>query len=204
MKKQVDASHYSFADYVTQARFISFWHQVHEVVALRPRRVLEIGPGPGIVTRILRDQGIEVVTCDFVDDTDADVRASVTALPFGDGTFDVVLCCQVLEHIPFEESLRGLAEMRRVCTSGCVISLPQAGRYWAYTLHVPFVGPFQFGLRPRIRRAPHVFDGQHHWEIDKKGYPERWVRERYGSGFRATRSFRVHENHYHRFFVLLK
>ena len=204
MKKQVSALHYDFAGYVTRARFMSFWHQVDEVARLRARTVLEIGPGPGIVTGILRGQGVAVTTCDIADDTEADVCASVTRLPFADGMFDVVMCCQVLEHLPFEDSLRALEEIKRVCRVGSVLSLPQAGRYWPFTIHLPFVGALRFGVRPPGRLQPHVFDGQHHWEIDKAGYDEARVLEQYGRGFSSVRTFRVHENPYHRFVVLQK
>ena len=204
MKKQVSAVHYDFAGYVTRSRFMSFWHQLDEVVRLGARTVLEIGPGPGIVTGILRRQGVAVTTCDIADDTGADVCASVSRLPFGDGSFDVVVCCQVLEHLPFDDSLRALTEIRRVCRVGSVISLPQAGRYWPFTIHVPFVGAVKFGIRLPGRLKPHVFDGQHHWEIDTTGYGERQILEQYERMFASVRTFRVHENHYHRFFVLQK
>ena len=204
MRKQVSAAHYDFAGYVTPARFMSFWHQVDEVARLRARTVLEIGPGPGIVTGILRGQGVVVTTCDIADDTEADVCASVIRLPFADGAFDVVICCQVLEHLPFDDSLRALEEIRRVCSVGSVISLPQASRYWPFTIHVPFMGALKFGVRPPWRLKPHVFDGQHHWEIDKAGYEEARILEQYGRVFTSVRSFRVHENHYHRFFILQK
>jgi ubiquinone/menaquinone biosynthesis C-methylase UbiE len=204
MMKQVVAAHYNFAGYVTPARFMSFWHQVHEVARLGARNVLEIGPGPGIVTGILRGQGIAVTTCDIADDTKADVCASVSRLPFADNTFDVVVCCQVLEHLPFGDSIRSLEEIRRVCRVGSVVSLPQAGRYWPFTIHVPFVGALKFGVRPPGRPKPHVFDGQHHWEIGKTGYEERRILEQCERVFSSVRSFRVHENHYHRFFVLRK
>lgn len=204
MNRQVDASHYDFATYVTPARFASYWHQVNEVISLKPRTVLEVGPGPGIVTHILREQRIKVTTCDIVDDTRPALRASALHLPFRSDSFDVVLCCQVLEHIPFESSIAALAEFRRVCSTACVISLPHAGRYWAYTLHVPKLGTVRFGLQPQLLAPAHRFDGQHYWEIGKRGYSARAVRRRYKALFQTVRSFRVHDNHYHQFFVLVK
>jgi 2-polyprenyl-3-methyl-5-hydroxy-6-metoxy-1,4-benzoquinol methylase len=48
--------------------------------------------------------------------------ADLTALPFDDDSFDLVLCLEVLEHIP-EPSL-ALAELVRVCRGDIVVSVP--------------------------------------------------------------------------------
>ena len=49
-------------------------------------------------------------------------RHSIDALPFEDDSFDLVLCLEVLEHVP-EPSL-ALAELARVCSGRIVLSVP--------------------------------------------------------------------------------
>jgi SAM-dependent methyltransferase len=53
--------------------------------------------------------------------------ADVADLPFGDNTFDLVICSEVLEHIP--DDARVMPEIVRVLKPGCnlVISVP---RFW--------------------------------------------------------------------------
>jgi SAM-dependent methyltransferase len=51
----------------------------------------------------------------------ADVLASVLALPFESGTFDSVLCTEVLEHTP--DPNLGLREMARVAKPGAMLLL---------------------------------------------------------------------------------
>lgn len=51
----------------------------------------------------------------------ADVLASILALPFENGTFDSVLCTEVLEHIP--DPNLGLQEMARVAKPGAKLLL---------------------------------------------------------------------------------
>ena len=53
--------------------------------------------------------------------------ADVTSLPFKDGYFDLVICCEVLEHI--EAHRIAVEEIVRVLKPGCnlVVSVP---RYW--------------------------------------------------------------------------
>lgn len=50
-------------------------------------------------------------------------QASVYELPFEDGAFDLVVGCEVLEHL--EEPDRGLAEMTRVARRAVLVSTPR-------------------------------------------------------------------------------
>jgi hypothetical protein len=58
------------------------------------------------------------------------VQASGTALPFSDGSFDIVVSCDTLEHIPREERGRFVSDMLRVAADYVVIAAPfsQEGR----------------------------------------------------------------------------
>jgi SAM-dependent methyltransferase len=49
-------------------------------------------------------------------------RHSIDALPFEDDSFDLVLCLEVLEHVP--QPGVALAELARVCSGRIVLSVP--------------------------------------------------------------------------------
>ncbi|MDJ0783488.1 MAG: class I SAM-dependent methyltransferase [Desulfosarcinaceae bacterium] len=55
------------------------------------------------------------------------LAANITRLPFPDNSFDLVLCSEVLEHIPADDA--AMAELLRVLKFGCqlVVSVP---RWW--------------------------------------------------------------------------
>lgn len=127
--RQVDASHYWAPHYLTKERVCSFWHQFDEVRALEPRGVLEVGPGPGVVTGWLREVGLAVTTLDMADDIDADVVGSVADIPLADDAVDVALCAQVLEHLPWSEVPRALGELRRVARRAVVLTVPDVSPY---------------------------------------------------------------------------
>ena len=171
-EKQVAREHYQFSEYMDKRRWASMWHQLDEVLALQPRRVLEIGPGPGVFKALAAVSGVAVETLDLDPDLAPDHVAPADAMPFADQAFDVVCAFQMLEHVPYEAAQAIFAEMCRVARTHVVISLPDARAGWPYSLHVPRKGDLRLIL-PRPRRGPpeHVFDGQHHWELSTRGYP---------------------------------
>lgn len=202
---QVDKSHYDFARYMTKRRWASLWHQLDEINRLRPERTLEIGPGASVLKPLARQFAIDVETLDLDPELAPDHVGSITSLPFADNAFDAVCAFQVLEHLPYESSLQGFREMARVSRRHLLISLPDARVLWLFQAHIPKLGAAQWLVpRPALGAKSHVFDGEHHWEINKKGFPLDRIIADFGAICRLTRTYRVPENPYHRFFVFEK
>ena len=65
---------YDFS-YDSKRRFVSYWHQIREVISCDPLQVLEIGVGSGFVSRYLRGRGIAVKTVDIDASLEPDVVA---------------------------------------------------------------------------------------------------------------------------------
>ena len=201
------AKNYYQGKYDSKRRFISYWHQIHEVLLLKPENVLEVGIGNGFVSRYLREQDTTIVTCDIDAHLKPDHIASVTKLPFADKSFDVVMACEILEHMPYAETLQGLGEIFRVSSQSAIISLPDATR----SIYIEFPIP-KFGKVKKLMVIPELFPkkhiltkGGHHWEIGKKEYPlSRIIKDIKKTGFVMEKTYRVAENPYHRFFVLHK
>lgn len=207
MQKQVDKSHYSFQEYMGMNRWASVWHQINEVMKLSPKNVLEIGPGPGIFKAAGLVFDLMVETLDIDPDLKPDYIASVFEMPFNDGAYDVVCAFQMLEHLPFDESMRAFKEMTRVANSYVVISLPNAARGWPVSITLPKLGQLKF-IIPRLRfKLPiHEFDGEHFWEINKAGFSLNKVLKEFEviTSLNLVKTFKVHENPYHQFFVYKK
>jgi SAM-dependent methyltransferase len=95
--------------------------------------VLEIGPGPGRTTEVLRSMAPGLVAAE-IDGMLASalasrlrdvtvVRADATALPFGDGAFGTVLSFTMLHHVPSAAAQdRLLAEAAHVLAPGGVFT----------------------------------------------------------------------------------
>lgn len=203
---QVPKDHYFNDEYDKKDRWISYWYQITEVLRKKPRRVLEVGIGNGLVSDYLRKQGVQVTTCDIDPALNPNAVASVTRLPFQDEQFDVVLCAEVLEHLPFSEFQHALMNLRRVTCSWLVLTLPVSSLTYFYfaTKFIPYVPPKSLSFRVPFPRQHH-FDGQHHWEIGKRGYSLPRIRaEIKKAGFDLERDYAPPENMYHQFFVLHK
>jgi ubiquinone/menaquinone biosynthesis C-methylase UbiE len=207
MKKQVTRSHYNFADYMRKKRWISVWHQLDEVAKLQPDSVLEIGPGTGLFKQAAACFGISVQTVDIDPELAPDYVSPATSLSLDDASVDVACAFQVLEHMPFEDSMKSLAEMFRVARKAVVISLPDAKTRWPVSITIPRIGRRDFFIpRPLYRPPEHRFNGQHYWEISKRHYSLDFVSnqmEKISVGL-DMRTFLVPENPYHRFFVFNK
>ena len=92
------------------------------------QRILDVGCGDGEITNDLAP-GRHVVGLDRSETalqyvTTETVQAGCDDIPFPDGHFDLVLCSEVLEHLPPEIYRSALKEMRRVASRNIVISVP--------------------------------------------------------------------------------
>lgn len=111
---------------------------------IRGRRVLEVGCGRGWLATRMADVASSVTASDIVlsDATRAMdnvtfEEASVESLPYGDSSFDVVVCTHTLEHV--QNLARALSELRRVAAEHLVIVVPKERPYrYSFNLHLHF------------------------------------------------------------------
>jgi len=112
-------------------RFIEIAERLQEC-----RRALDVGTGLGILPVFLKALGHEVEAVDFTAPSSllrekaipfVRCHAEVDRLPFDDGTFDAVTCCQCLEHFT-HSPLFAVREFHRVLRpGGCVeVDVPNA------------------------------------------------------------------------------
>ncbi|OJI07347.1 hypothetical protein BK004_01280 [bacterium CG10_46_32] len=186
-------------------RWSSYWYQIHEVLSRNPKTVLEVGVGNHVVTEYLKHAGVSVTTLDVEKKLAPDVVASVTAIPLADASHDVVLAAEVLEHLPFEDFSKALAEINRVTKQHAVISLPHWGSVIAGTLKVPMFPWLRFVWKLKGFKRHILSQNGHYWEIGKAGYPlGRVKREMHKAGFEIIKDYVIIEYPYHHFFILKK
>ncbi|PIR82456.1 methyltransferase type 11 [Candidatus Kaiserbacteria bacterium CG10_big_fil_rev_8_21_14_0_10_59_10] len=165
---QVNKEHYFRLGYVKKERWANFWRQIHLVVESDAKSTLEVGIGSGIVADALRKMGLQVQTLDIDPALQPDIVGSVTAIPLPDKAVDTALAAEVLEHLPWEEVPRALAELRRIARRHVVVTLPYAGSIIAFTVKIPLTPWMSVMVKMPHFWKKHVFDGQHYWELGKR------------------------------------
>lgn len=200
---QVEEGHYG-ASYETLPMWINHWHQIQEILGLKRNRILEIGPGNGVVSYFLKKCGVNVFTTDIDFRNEPDVLSDVTYLPFRQGSFDIILCCEVLEHIPYNQFEKALKEIYGVSNEFVVISLPAPFVGAAMALNLPRLPVFKVHVgMPYMTEKK--FDGQHYWELGRLGYHLRRIRNAMkNAGFNIIKEFRPPLSLFCYFFVLKK
>jgi SAM-dependent methyltransferase len=130
-------------------------------------RVLSVGCGTGGFSAVATaagacmvgvDEDAEAIAiCRLRDDAGHFVRAAAEALPFRDGTFDLVYCFSVIEHVDSVETT--IAEMTRVTRPGgqLYVHTPNAGSWYEghfKLFWIPFLPPSLGRLYLRLRGRP--------------------------------------------------
>lgn len=204
MNPQVDKGHYAFGSYGFEGRFVSYYHQLKEVLRRGPSSVLEVGAGDKVFGSFIKNNtAIAYTSVDIAGDLAPDVVASVLDLPFEDGSFDIACAFEVLEHLPFEQFDAAMAELMRVARRSVVVSVPHFGPMLSFSLKIPFVPHLRVALKLPFPRR-HAFNGQHYWEIGKKGYPASLVRQRLARHGTVVADYVPFNSEYHHFFVVQK
>ena len=209
MGQQVKKEHYK-KGYDDMTRFISYYYQTNLVQKQNPKKVLEIGVGNKTVSNYLKQQGFKVTTCDYAKDLNPDYVSDVRKLPFEDNSFDLVLCCEVLEHIPFDDFDKALNEIKRVTRKKSIISLP----YFGYEINFLFKFKgiqriFKKEIFDMLIKIPaffkhRKFDGEHYWEMGYKKYSKRNIRKKLKEYFKIVEEIRPKIDTYHYYFILKK
>jgi len=202
--KQVNKNHYKFTNYCGFDRWSSYFYQLREVIDLNPRNLLEVGVGDGVLKNyICNNTDMEYKNLDIAEDLKPNIVGNVENIPLGDDTFDLVCAFEILEHIPFDKFDIALSELNRVSKRDVIISLPHFGPSVRLAFKLPFLKEFKFAFKIPFYKK-HVFNGEHYWEIGKKGYSTNKIRKVIKKLFFITNEFVPFENQYHHFFILRK
>lgn len=166
--------------YYSAKRIGHQWLQVALLAGLEIESVLEIGPYLGLVSALLDNAGYRVTTLDLqpaqyphprIAHRQGDLR---TLRPADLGGFDGILCCETLEHLPWDEVDRVLALLAQAGARHLVISVPYEGFQIAWRFYLNWftvrsataLKKFRWFKTFRPGADPHG----HRWELGYRGF----------------------------------
>jgi SAM-dependent methyltransferase len=106
--------------------------RIEAVISLVPSdsdSILDAGCGDGKITNRLVSRYDKVVGLDRSREALRHVKAdrilaTIDSLPFADRSFDLVVCAEVLEHLPFLAHPRAVEEIQRVAARYIIVTVP--------------------------------------------------------------------------------
>jgi ubiquinone/menaquinone biosynthesis C-methylase UbiE len=211
---QVSNDHY-YSGYDNLERFIAYHYQIELLNKLNIRKsdsnILEVGVGNNTVSNYLRQNKYNIITCDYDVRLKPTVSANVIKLPFINNCFDVVLCFEVLEHIPWENINLVLSEINRVTHKYAIISIPYSSIVFNLVLSSPqnkriFNNSY---LKLFYLRIPYFFkkvkfDGEHYWEMGRSRHSKLRFKKFIKKYFRINNEFGPSLSPLYYYFVLEK
>ncbi len=103
-----------------RSRLMMLYLQSETGLGKKPLRMLDVAPDYGLYLWLQHQAQLDYTATDIDVSRYAHINgmrgADITALPFEDGTFDVILCSHVLEHVP--DDAAAMAELYRVLRPG--------------------------------------------------------------------------------------
>ncbi len=105
------------------------------------KRLLDAGCGTGWFSKFACDRGAFVTSMDLGENllhevsrkcSSERVVGSILEMPFQDGTFDYVVCSEVIEHVP--DPQKALFELHRVLKRDGILVLTTPNRFWYFSL----------------------------------------------------------------------
>lgn len=195
-------SDYKSLKYNSKARWLSYWYQISEVVSARPGDVLIVGKGSGIVEKTLEEflPDVRLTTMDIDETLQPDIISDIRSMPFGDNSFDVILCCQVLEHIPFEDLEGVIRDFQRITRDRVIISVPHKRKHIKIEIDMPFLRQKRLILKYPFNKGT-IESRQHYWEINR-GVSRHEFESLLKKYFKIDRTYLNEINCVHRFYIL--
>ena len=214
---QVEINHYKWK-YLTRQRFLLYQKSIEILSLLEFSDVLEIGPGPGVLSNILKFLEKRVITLDFDYSLKPDIVADVRKLPIKNKFFDLIIANQILEHIPYHNFLETLSTFANISRKYVLISLPYNKHHVEFFLNIKIIKylyfkgvinklitkifpiHFYFGISKFL--SPFPDHKEHYWEIGYKEYSLNKIRRDLLYNFEIIREERVMLAPYYYIFLL--
>lgn len=190
----------SKADYFNEAYFdirqlMAQMMQIKLIYSMKPKSMFEIGIGNGLTSSFIRSSGIEVLTADINPNLGPDICCPISEVPdkLAGRKFDVVVCCEVLEHMPLEELDRNI-EILSAIGNRLFLTLPEYTQSFGLSgvFKLPRVPAKDFFFHLFVRKRIDLKGTEHFWEVGSEGSSKRnAIVERLKKHFGSVKTGRI-------------
>ncbi len=202
---------YQSMNYNSLSRFASYHEQLKLFFEYykKGNSVLEIGIGSKVFYNFLKETGVNIKTLDINKDLNPDIVSNICKTELKSNSFDFVCAFEILEHLPYKNSLKSLGEIHRITKKYVLMSIPYSCIYFGLTFYLglPLIDKLlSFGIRlPHFLLNPHYGSKEHFWELGKRGYSKiKFKKDLEKVGFKILISKHIPLNRKHYFIVARK
>lgn len=207
---------------INKGNFLSYFLQLKEILELPKSKVssiLEVGPGNGIFESLLSNFPYKLTTVDINPDNSPDIVCDILNSPIRNKMFDMVVCFQMLEHLPYKYFSQIIKILSSIAKNYVFISIPYQSNSFSISIRSRLVNRFlsrfsgerNFFLPIRLpvkdideqkmmqRKDKH---NPHYWEAGRKSFPiERIIEDMKSNGLAILKRFHNPDFPYH-YFIL--
>ncbi|MBS9778878.1 MAG: hypothetical protein KGV58_01050 [Campylobacteraceae bacterium] len=130
--------------------------------------LVEIGKGNGFVSDFFKKAGFDFLTFDINKNLNPDIEGNILAFSnIVTCKPDIVVACEILEHMPFEVFEYALEQISKVARKYVIITLPEFKKFFGanFQIKLPKKDVFSFPLHVKVR-GDKILGSGHFWEID--------------------------------------
>lgn len=203
-EKSIQKERYFDQEYFSQKQLNSFSHQINYIYGMRPTTAIEIGIGNGFVSTFLKNAGYSIITADINPELKPDICAPLSEVKkYVSAEVDLVICCEVLEHMQFEEFDENLDRLKEL-GARLFLTLPNSHRTWGVTLafSLPKIGYKLVDLNFRFPFKHKLENSSHFWEIGHTDIcSQNNIVEKLKQRYKSVKTGRFPLNPYHTYFI---
>lgn len=145
--------------------WIAFYYQIKEIEKCNPSSLLIIGKGEGIIDDYFKNRNVSVTTYDIDKTLKPDVVGDIKNVSKMNKKYDVVVCCEVLEHLCFDDFDLCLKQIKKVAKNHVLISVPYNGIFCRIQFDFPLFHNKNYSLYIPHKKKIMKKSGGHQWEI---------------------------------------
>lgn len=171
-ERTLKSSRYFNEAYFDKYQLFSLSEQIHLLYkytkVISQPSILEVGKGNGFVSDFFKKAGYACQTFDINKNLEPDIVGNILELnQLIEIRPNIILCSEVLEHIPFDMFEKSLEQLSATTQEYVIITLPEFKKFFGVNMQIRFPRLKVFSLPLFIKiKGNKALGSGHFWELD--------------------------------------